>query len=226
MSTHWRWPVAVGWALALPSAASAGMPMIRLTDAAKLRLENISFFLFLFSLSAVGVWALWNYLRRDIPALPRLTLPRAFGLAVLWGALFVLVLTMISGARELLTPGAWEKQGLTYKVADAAAPAGPRVEPYEVERRLKLEVLAAALKVHAMANGGQHPADAASLKIDAEAWYVPGPAKQRYVYRPGQRVLLIEPEVFEEKRFVMLADGTVLLVEKTQLAELLRGGRP
>ena len=35
---------------------------------------------------------------------------------VLWGLLFMLVLTMISGARELLTPGAWEKKGATYQL--------------------------------------------------------------------------------------------------------------
>jgi hypothetical protein len=45
--------------------------------------------------------------------------------------LFLLVLTMISGARELMTPGAWEKKGFTYqlvrdrpaKAADTQAPS-------------------------------------------------------------------------------------------------------
>lgn len=39
------------------------------------------------------------------------------GLVVLWGLLFIVVLAMISGARELMTPGAWEKQGATYRLA-------------------------------------------------------------------------------------------------------------
>ena len=37
---------------------------------------------------------------------------------VVWGSLFVLVLTMISGARELMTPGAWKKDGITYVLED------------------------------------------------------------------------------------------------------------
>jgi hypothetical protein len=36
----------------------------------------------------------------------------------LWGLLFLLILTMISGARELMTPGAWEKHGSTYRLKD------------------------------------------------------------------------------------------------------------
>jgi hypothetical protein len=32
---------------------------------------------------------------------------------------------MISGARELMTPGAWEKQGVTYRLADQAEAKAP-----------------------------------------------------------------------------------------------------
>jgi hypothetical protein len=51
----------------------------------------------------------------------------SFGRAVagvfLWGLLFIIVLTMISGARELMTPGAWEKQGVTYRLTNQERPA-------------------------------------------------------------------------------------------------------
>jgi hypothetical protein len=80
------------------------------------RLEVISFFLAVLLILALIVQGLWNGLRRDFPRLPRLGYFRALGLLLLWGLLFVLVLTMISGARELLTPGAWEKHGPTYKL--------------------------------------------------------------------------------------------------------------
>src|SRR5271170_7855407 len=96
----------------------AGMPSFHLTDVAKLRLENISFFLAGFLLSAFFIKLLWNYLAADWTFLPRLSFGKALGLAALWGLLFVLVLTMISGARELMTPGAWEKKGATYQLAD------------------------------------------------------------------------------------------------------------
>ncbi len=39
-------------------------------------------------------------------------------MVVLWGLLFTVVLAMISGARELMTPGAWEKQGATYRLKE------------------------------------------------------------------------------------------------------------
>lgn len=104
--------------LALPASAFAGMPSLGvLTEIARMRLENLSFFLMGFFLSALAVEFLWNYLARDWPVLPRLTYGKALGLVTLWGLLFVLVLTMISGARELMTPGAWQSNGVTYKLS-------------------------------------------------------------------------------------------------------------
>lgn len=102
--------------MAVASPALAGMPSARLTDVARLRVENISFFLAILLLSALLVQLVWNWLRADFPRLPRLTYPKAIAVISLWGLLFVLVLTMISGARELLTPGAWEKNGATYRL--------------------------------------------------------------------------------------------------------------
>lgn len=51
----------------------AGMPSPHLTDIAKLRLENISFFLAGFLLSALFIKLLWNYLAIDWTFLPKLT---------------------------------------------------------------------------------------------------------------------------------------------------------
>src|SRR5437763_9410740 len=99
-----------------PRAALAGMPSISFSDVARLRLQTISFFLMGLLLSAAVIMAIWNGLRRDFAWLPRLSYAKACGLVVLWGLLFVIVLTMISGARELMTPGAWEKNGLTHKL--------------------------------------------------------------------------------------------------------------
>jgi hypothetical protein len=98
---------------------------LTLSKLAKLRLDAISFFLV--SLLACG-WAvklIWNSLAKDFPKLPRISYLRSLGLIALWGLLFLLVLTMISGARELMTPGAWRKNGLTYELAEPAKPAAP-----------------------------------------------------------------------------------------------------
>lgn len=95
-------------------------PPIVLTDIARLRLEAISFFIATILVSAVVVRWLWNSLRDSFPKLPRLTYGKALTLVLIWGLMFVIVLTMISGARELMTPGAWEKQGPVYRLKGEA----------------------------------------------------------------------------------------------------------
>jgi hypothetical protein len=96
----------------------AGMPSFSLSDVAKLRVEAISFFLVVLLLSAFVVQRLWNSLTKDFPRLPRMSYRRSLMVITLWGFVFVLVLSMISGARELMTPGAWEKVGATYKLKE------------------------------------------------------------------------------------------------------------
>ena len=101
------------------SPAHAGMPSFDLSDIAKARFDTISFFLVLILLLAFCVKLLWNSLAKDFQKMPRLTYPKALAAVTLWGLVFLIVLSMISGARELMTPGAWEKQGITYRLKDA-----------------------------------------------------------------------------------------------------------
>ena len=111
--------LAAGVIALLPATAHAGMPApVTLTDIGRMRLQTISFFLLVLVLSAALIQWLWNGLRPTFPRLPRLNFPRALGLVVLWGLLFIVVLAMISGARELMTPGAWEKHGATYRLKE------------------------------------------------------------------------------------------------------------
>jgi hypothetical protein len=103
--------------------AQAGMPApYTLRELAKLRIEAISFFLLVFALCAGLVMWIWNMLRAEDSRLPRLTYLKAVGVVFLWGLLFSIVLTMISGARELMTPGAWEKTGATYRLVPPGTP--------------------------------------------------------------------------------------------------------
>lgn len=99
-----------------PFTAYAGMPSITLTDMAKFHLDSISFFLMLIFLATWGVKLLWNYLRRDFEKMPYLTYKMALVLVFSISLLFNLLLLMIAGARELMTPDAWVKQGVIYKV--------------------------------------------------------------------------------------------------------------
>src|SRR5262245_60163267 len=94
----------------------AGMPSLTLSDAGRMRVETISFFLVGLLLSACLIQLLWYYRCGVLPAVAVLGYPRAVAFAALWGLVFILVLTMISGARELMTPGAWKKNGLTYQL--------------------------------------------------------------------------------------------------------------
>jgi hypothetical protein len=92
------------------------MPPV-LTDIAKTRVEVISFFLMLLLCAAGGIRLVWNHLRQSFPRLPHLSYGKALSLILLWGLLFLIVLEMIAGARELMTPGAWDHDGATYKLA-------------------------------------------------------------------------------------------------------------
>ena len=125
MTNRWAVILLSFSAIVVARHATGGMPsalpedfaqVFRLNDTVQHRLQAISFFAFIFAAATIVFWALWNNLSRGFPVLPRLSLTRAACLTLLLGAMFVVVLTMISGARELLTPGAWRKDGLTYSV--------------------------------------------------------------------------------------------------------------
>ena len=110
-----RWLIAIVLAMA-GAAALAGMPSVTLAEVPRMRLSGISFFLAVILIVALGIMGLWNVLRRDFPRMPRLSYARALALTVLLGLCFNVVLLMIAGTRELMTPGAWEKSGITYEL--------------------------------------------------------------------------------------------------------------
>ena len=219
--------VALNVWLAVPGRALAGMPTVTLTDVASARLQTISFFLVVLLACAWVVKGIWNGLRSDLPRLPRLTYRKALGLVALWGLLFLLVLTMISGARELLTPGAWTKQGLTYKL-NAPVPAAERSSETEAVRRDSLGRLRAALWAYARAHDGRFPPDdSATPEVPDELWQLPGPSGMRYLYAPGRRtgefeaVVAYEPGLYGPVRLVLSADGAVTLMSVDGLRKAL-----
>ena len=117
-------------------------------------MQAISFFLLAILICAAVVWALWNYLRRDWTKLPRLSFGKALAGVLLWGLLVFIVLTMISGARELMTPGAWRKQGWTYQLEKSAAIAATTPAADRETRRGGLEQLRTALWQYAATHAG------------------------------------------------------------------------
>ncbi len=220
-------PLALACLAGCPAVAWAGMPRptsIVLTDLARMRLQNLSFFLAGFLLSALLIQLLWNYLRRDWPVLPRLSYLRAVGLVALWGLLFVLVLTMISGARELLTPGAWEPSGATYRLRDRSAPATGPTDSSQEARRQQMVRLKAALWRYARAHDGRFPESRTDPGVPPERWLLPDESGLHYVYRGGTVntlhgvPLAYEPEVAGSPRWALFTDGELRFLTADELA--------
>lgn len=187
-------------------SALAGMPSYDLSDVVGLRLEEISFFSILILGCALGVRLMWNSLAKDFPRLPRLSYLRSLSLTALLGLLLLLVLTMISGARELLTPGAWRKQGATYRL---------NVTISDSLRRAALESLWVALFEYSRKHGGQFPPRDFSPEIPERLWLAPDREGTRFVYLPGlttearTNLLACEPVELGEERFALFANGEI-----------------
>lgn len=194
------------------------------------RLQAISFFLaVVLAVAAVVRW-LWNYLQRDFPKLPRLSYGKALAGVLLWGLLFVLVLTMISGARELMTPGAWKKQGFTYKLATAADETSD--DATVLLRRQHLERLRTALWHYAATHGGRFPSPADATAVPAELWEVPESGGLRYQYVSGlsaderPTLLVYEPELESGRRFALQTDGGLVRLTSREIEHRKEGRRP
>jgi hypothetical protein len=199
----------------------AGMPQPVLTDIASARLQTISFFLLLIALSAGVVMWVWNAFRKDFPRLPRMSYWRSLGAVAVWGAAFMLVLTMISGARELMTPGAWERTGVTYKLVD-----GTRRKITLEDRRARLTVLKTALGEYARDHDGASPSDDHDPSIPAWAWETADPSRSRFLYVPPSRggtVIAFEPSSFSP-RLVLLRSGHIETMTDPELSDALSVG--
>lgn len=235
--------------LAWPQPASAGMPSVTpadvsravrtvtqtgLNDIARQRLEVISFFLLGLLACAGAIRWLWNGLRKDFPILPRLSYARALGMIVLWGLLFVLVLTMISGARELMTPGAWEKKGLTYRLVPPSPP--PPVEAEITARVEAISRLGHRLLAFAGSHDGSFPTTRQAGEIDEPLWQVPSPLGGRYIYVDGRLAggnspnwpspLAYEPKAVGPDRLVLMTDGSVQWMPASEIERALSSGEP
>ncbi|HEX8440516.1 hypothetical protein [Archangium sp.] len=214
--------------LLTPAVALAGMPSFVLSKVASMRFEAISFFLLVFLGVTLAVWALWNRLQRDVPRLPRLGFGAALALVFLWGLGFQLVLSMIAGGRELMTPGAWTKKGTTYELETALPPAKELVLQ---ARRQRLEELRVALWAYAAEHGQHFPPSDLAPGLPEERWRVLGSSGMHFIYVGGQKAdapsapLAYEPGLFGRERWVLFTDGDIRQVPLEALHATL-GGTP
>jgi hypothetical protein len=196
------------------------MPSISLTEAAGARLDVISFFLMGFLLCALLLKWAWNLLAADFPRLPPLRYKHALGLLLVSSLFLYVVLTMISGARELMTPGAWVKNGATYQLAT------PDRDPklwLESARLTALENLRDALWKYSREHDGELPAHREISDIPAVLWKGIHPEGDPLAYVPGAkagkggRVVAYEPESFGPRRAVLMSDGSVDTISANEL---------
>jgi len=204
-----KWTACLGVWLVAMAQAQAGMTVVTLTDLARLRLESLSFFLVAFVLIALAVKGLWNHLAKALPNLPSLNFSRALALVFLSGLLFYVVLTMISGARELLTPGAWEKQGVGYRLRGGENETPPDKEA----RRAAMRALRDSIWAYAEANDGAAPGSPFAPGVDTARWRTPSGGFYALVpgVRPGvgRDLLAYEPAAAGPRRIILLADGSI-----------------
>ncbi|TQF12464.1 hypothetical protein FJV41_28950 [Myxococcus llanfairpwllgwyngyllgogerychwyrndrobwllllantysiliogogogochensis] len=197
--------------LLTPAVALAGMPSFLFTEIAEQRLEAISFFIAVFLLVSLGVWRLWNWLRRDVPRLPRLSYRASLALVFLVGLGLQLVLSMIAGGRELMTPGAWEKKGATYQVIPTPPPSD--ADLLVQARRQRLDELRVALWAYAAEHGRDFPKSDLGTELPAARWKVLGDSGLHFIYIGGQKAdapatpLAYEPGIFGRERWVLFTDG-------------------
>ncbi|MEJ7590064.1 MAG: hypothetical protein WKF77_00795 [Planctomycetaceae bacterium] len=230
LSSLWTASVNAGMPALLPSSWTAESSPERASSgdavsagAVALRIQAISFFLAMFLLSGWLVKGLWNLARRDFKKLPTLSYGRSLALVTLWGLAFVVVLTMISGARELMTPGAWRKQGWTYTLANA----GPEDTTSRREARQRgLEQLRTALWQYAAMHDGKFPG-ADEPSIESALWEVPGWPGLKFLAVPDcraestGRLFVFEPDAEGDERLVLLTNGFIGTMRTAEINQSL-----
>jgi hypothetical protein len=218
------WPF-ICVAIFAPVVARAGMAMPTFTDIARARLDVLSFFLVGYLVLAFVYQWLWNSFARDFSRMPRLSYRGAVGALVVCGLFIYVVLTMISGARELLTPGAWARSGVMYKIREPDRDPKPWLE---TARRTSLERLRAGLWQYAEQHEGKFPTSRDRAEMPQELWRSIDPEGRLLGYVPGAKrdvgakVIAYEPGSFGATRKVLLSDGTITDVNAEELTRRVR----
>jgi len=198
-------------------SAHAGMTVYGLRDIYRLRLEEISFFIVLLLVCAFFIKVIWNYAVKGFAFLPKLKFLQSLCLSILFGLLTLLILTMISGIREVLTPEAWRKQGSSYRL---------NASSQEPVRRRGMEQLRSALFDYSKQHDGHFPASDFGSEIAEKLWEAPDQIGTHYIYSGGlttndtERALALEPLNFGDQRFVLFVSGELRSLSKSEIENL------
>jgi hypothetical protein len=209
----------------MPLTARAGMTIPVFTEIARARFQVISFFLVLYLALAFIYQILWNSLSKDFPKLPRIRYRGALGALAVCGLFIYVILTMISGARELMTPGAWSRSGIFYTIREPEKDPKPWLD---TARRLSLESLRGVLWHYSEQHGGAFPISRDHGDIPVGDWNSIDPNGLPLVYVPGLKpdtgkdVLAYEPGTFGATRFVLLSDGEIVQMSEDEVNRRLQ----
>lgn len=191
------------------------------------QIQALSFFTLCVLGGAFAIQRLWNHARRDVTVLPQISYSRAVSLVLLWGLFFVVVLTMISGARELMTPGAWRKQGWTYQLNSHSSESGPAEHGSQDARRASLAQFRTALWLYAASHEGRFPVPG-DTGVDWKSAEIDGHPGLEFQLVPDQsaeeagRLLAFEPTIEGDERLVLLTNGTIGTMSTNKIHETLR----
>ena len=197
----------------------AGMPSIgpMLTSFGLKTFTGLSTVVVAMLLATIVLNLSWNALAKST-TLPALSFGKTAILTVLLGMLFFLVLVMISGSRELLTPGAWQPSGLVSHLTDTPAdkpydplkiktppqdlvsstmlvPKDESPESLRAVRKESLVRLRAALWNYADDHGGDFPESVAASGFPEDFWTIPVSGGRRYDYDPKGEILVRSPDL-------------------------------
>ena len=182
----------------------AGMSSVVLTEYGVRRITGLSTAIFFgLFVSTLLVRIFWGQLVKGTDW-PKPTLGKSFAATFLGGLLFFLVLVMIAGSRELLSPGAWVPDGILYKLApqsDAEPENNDSAHSdLELARVQTLEKLRDHLQQQAKSENGL-PAEIPKDAVDL--WTIPFASGMRYEYHPQPDdglFLVTEPQYLDGKR--------------------------
>jgi len=203
-------------------AVFAGMSTVTLSKFGTDRLIGLStvFFLLIIVVATVLTYC-WNRLVAETNW-PRLTHPKAIGFSFLGGLLFFLVLVMIAGSRELLSPGAWRPKGILYELSSNPLPPPdgvvfdpatlvPEEDSPEARLAVRREALArlrAALWKYADENNGTFPEE-----LPPESRAIPVSGGLKYQYTPQKSGFLVsEPDMNEPPRLGLDRQGMIIVI--------------
>jgi len=167
----------------------------------------------------------WNYLSKDFTWMPKIGFGRSLALLVVSGLFLYVILTMISGARELMTPGAWKKTGVAYKLTSADREVSLKI------RRDALANLGHRLQAHAAENGGEIPERRFDPALPVQSWIAGDGAGLPFEYIGGQvldgsseaneSIVAYEPQSDDNERLALFGDGRIELLEWRTVMEFI-----